>query len=296
MSLKPKSASRTGGGDYEPRNYPEPKPGARRARVSLIVQLGTQEREDFDAGKPTAKPQKPAEQIAIFADLVNDVVDYGGDIGEAQYRLPLNGTFKGVFKGINFYPVPPKDGDGNTIKGKEWGLHDNSIITKLAKAVGKPEVQWDMDVSELLDEQFMATVEVKKVPSGKEDDDGNEIVYTNVNYKGAAMVAPVINDETGDESIPTFAKLRQKARCITFENATVEDIKILRSNLIKIIKLAEEYPGSNIQKAIEAFEKEKGIKPEPAEEKTAPKKAATKPAKEKAPVAKDDGADDDAPF
>lgn len=296
MAFKPKSNKPAG--DYEPRNYPKPKAGARRARVSLIVDLGIQEREDYNAGQADAKPQKPAAQVAIFADLVNDVVDYGGEIGEAQYRLPLNGTFKGVFKGINFYAVPPKDGDGNTIKGKEWGLHDNSIITKLAKAVHMPEVQVDMDIELLLNQQFMATVEVKETESDKKDDDGNAIVYTNVNYKGCAMVAPVINDETGEEKIPTFAKLTQKARCITFENATVEDIQFIRGNLRKMIKLAENYAGSQMQKAIEAFEAANGGDKDdkPAEGKTAPAKAKA-PKKEPKPLPKDDGdLNDDVPF
>src|SRR5437763_16906908 len=99
MAFKPKSTG-NGNRNFEPRNFPVPKGGARRARVSLIVDLGTQERDpvwELD-GKlvkegtdgAVEKAQKPAHQVAVFADLVNDVVDYGGDIGEAQYRLMLN--------------------------------------------------------------------------------------------------------------------------------------------------------------------------------------------------------------
>ena len=102
-SFKPKNANAPStGGDGLPRNFPTPKAGSRRARVSLIVDLGTQEREPFNAGKPDEKPQKPCQQVAVFADLVADTVDYGGDIGKAHYRLMLNGSFGGVLKGINF--------------------------------------------------------------------------------------------------------------------------------------------------------------------------------------------------
>src|SRR5438477_4746932 len=127
MAFKPKSNG-NGGGNFEQRNFPTPKSGARRARLSLIVDLGTQERDDVweKDGKlvkegtegAVAKPQKPAHQIAVFADLVNDVVDYGGDIGEAQYRLMLNKGFKGEIQGVNFNKVPPMDAKGNLMEGK----------------------------------------------------------------------------------------------------------------------------------------------------------------------------------
>ncbi len=308
MSFKPKSANNGGGngGEYVQRNYPVPKGGPRRARVSLIVDLGVQEREDFDIGKPTQKPQKPCQQVAVFADLVNDVVDYGGDVGEAHYRLMLNGVFKGVLKGINFAATPPKDIDGNTIEGKKWGFHDLNILTKVARAIGKPEIQETMDISELLNGQFMADVDVKIVPSGKNDSEGNEIVYKNVNFKGAAKVAPVMKldengDETGDEMVPKFAALKVEPKCITFENATKEDVKWIRSNLIKVIKLAHDYPNSAMQKAIEAYEAENGKSTDsepvekedvaPAKAKSAPK-APAKPKKE----VPQDAIDDDIPF
>ena len=65
------------------------------ARISLIVDIGTQERPDFEEKDKQGnvievKPQKPAQQVVVFADLVDQVVDYGGDIGEKQYRLMLN--------------------------------------------------------------------------------------------------------------------------------------------------------------------------------------------------------------
>lgn len=297
IASKPQNSS--GNGEYVQRNYPVPKSGPRRARISLIVDLGIQPREDFDIGKPTQKPQKPAQQIAMFADLVNDVVDYGGDIGKAHYRLLINNTYMGKLKGINFYPTPPKDADGNTIKGKEWGLHDNSVITKLGKAIGKPEVQLPpMDVSILLGGQFMADVEVNEKASGKMDADGEEIIYKNVNYKSCAKVAPVIKEDADGnevEEVPTFAALKMEPKCISFDNATKDDIKVIRANLIQIIKQATNYAGSQMQKAIEAYEAENGGNAAPAKDAVAPAVKPKATPKTKAPV-EQDMADDDVPF
>ena len=119
-----------GGGSGEPRNYPVPKGGSRRARISLIVDLGTQIREDSyktedgkmcnsDTAGAIATPQKPAKQVVVFADLVSDIVDYGGgDIGKQQYRLMLNGSFSGVVKGVNHaVNTPTRDNKGNIVKG-----------------------------------------------------------------------------------------------------------------------------------------------------------------------------------
>ncbi len=314
MSFKPKNSNNSGG-TGEQRNFPVPKAGSRRARVSLIVDLGIQERADLweKDGKvvnegtdgATCKPQKPVQQVAVFADLVNDTVDYGGEVGKAHYRLMLNGTFKGVLKGIPFAASPPKDANGKTIPNKKWGFHSGNMLHKLAKAVGKPEVIEDMDINELLGEQFMALVEVNETDSGKQDDDGNEIVYKNVNFKGPSMVAAVETDKLDEdgnpiEEVPTFAALKTEAKCITFNNATKEDIKVIRVNLIKQIKLAKDYAGSEMQKAIEAFEAEKESKSD-APAKDAPAEGKTAPAKEKkAPAPKRpveaDPADEDSPF
>lgn len=302
MAFKPMQASRPQNGDFEEfRNLPTPKPGSRKARVSLIVDLGVQEREDYEDPKTKeVKPQKPCQQVAVYADLVADVVDYGGNIGEAQYRLCLNKTFQGKVVGINFQTVAPKDADGNLLKNKPWGLHPANALTKLAKAVDKEEITYEgkhpesLDISLLLNEPFMAQVEVKKTEhrEGKKDKDGNVIVYTNVNYKGAAPI-PTVEDEHGDEKPLAVAKLRQTPRCITFDSATVEDVAVIRAGLIKQIKLANNYAGSKMQAAIEAYEAANGASAaaddgasEEAVEKPAAKPAAKPKAEAKAKPAK----------
>ena len=297
--FKPKSANKSGGSfqnDNPGGLFPVPKAGSRKARVSLIVDLGEQNREDFEDEKTGEKrAQKPCQQVAVFADLVADTVDYGGEIGKQHYRLLLNKSFAGNIQGINFTSVPPKDAKGNIIPNKSWGFHPANLLSKLAKAIGKPEVIESMDVEQLLGEAFMAQVEVNEKDSGKEDRDGEPIIYRNVNYKGCAEV-PLDDD---DNPLPV-AELKQPPRCITFDNATVEDIKFLRKKLIEMIKLANDYSGSQMEKAIKAFEAKQGdtkasspAEDEEEAEVSAPKPAAkaAKPKAKPAPV--EDDSDDD---
>jgi hypothetical protein len=310
MAFKPKNSGKSSnaGTGEDTRNFPVPKGGPRKARVSLIVDLGEQNREDFEDPKTKElKPQKPAYQVAVFADLVSDVVDYGGKVGKAQYRLMLNKSFQGVVQGINFQAVPPRDADGNMIEGKKWGLHPANLLTKLAKAVDLEEITIDdgpngMDISLLLNQPFMAQVEVKETEGKKKDAEGNPIIYKNVNFKGASPI-PMIEDDDGNEAPMPVAKLTQPARCITFDDATVEDIQFIRGNLLTMIKNANDYAGSQMQKAVEEFEaKNKGsnaASDEGEAEQEAPAKPATKTAKKpaapKKPVPQDD-MDDDVPF
>ena len=278
--------------------FPVPKAGSRKARVSLIVDLGEQNRPDFEDEKAgETRPQKPCQQVAVFADLVNDTVDYGGTIGKQHYRLLLNKTFAGEITGINFMFVPPKDAKGKIIEGKSWSLHPANLMTKLAKAVNKPEIIESGDIEQLLNAPFMAQVEVKEKDSGKTNDAGEPIIYRNVNYKGCSEV-PLDDDDQPMQ----VAGLNTEAKCITFQNAKVEDIKFIRKKLIDMIKLANDYAGSNMEKAIQAFEAQQAsandsdAPEEQEEEKPKPTKSvAKKPAKKEPEPVEDDG-DDSEPW
>jgi hypothetical protein len=304
-SFTPDSQNNNSSASFEPRNYPVPKRGSRKARVSLIVDLGVQGREPIyelngkvvnqDTPNAVCKPQKDCQQIAVFADLVADTVDYGGAIGKQHYRLPLNNSFKGVFKGINFTAVPPKNADGELIAGKKWGFAPASVLSKLAKAVGKPEVIESMDVSQLLGCAFMASVEVKENDSGKVDKEGEPIIYKNVNYKGCAELP---TDDDTDLPV-NVAELNCKPLCITFKNAKAEHIKFVRPSLVKQIKLASNYAGSQMQKAIEQYEA--SLNDESDEAEAAPvakKQEASKPVAKVKPVVTqpDPDEDDSSPF
>lgn len=301
MAFKPPKAAAGGSNSNEPREYgptPVPLAGTRKARVSLIVDMGIQEREPFDDGKGNVREQKPAPQVAVFLDLVNDVVDYGGNIGKQQYRLMLNKSFGGEIQGINFNTVPPRDADGNQIQGKPWGFHPASPLTKLCAAVGRRDVALDerkpdsLNLEALLNLPLSVNVEVKEAEdkNGKKDKDGNVIVYKNVNQKGMFPV-PLDDDNNPQEVKP----LATEARCITFDNATEEDVKFIRYSLRKKIKLAKNYAGSAMQAAIEAFEATHGLSEgEGSQDEEKPVKQASKPQdKAAAKAAKASVPDDD---
>jgi hypothetical protein len=193
--------------------------------------------------------------------------------------------------------------------GKKWGFHPVNLLTKLAKAVELEEIctegnENSLDIELLLDQPFLANVEVKITDdkNGKKDADGNVIQYKNVNFKAASPV-PTDEDEDGNEIPGKVAKLRQPAMSITFENAEKDDIQYIRGNLIAMIKTAIDYRGSNMQKAIEAYEAENGSKQEAKQEEKPAAKAESKPATTtkkpsapKKPAPQDDVEDDDVPF
>lgn len=304
MAFKPKTPQSTGGGTFEnTSNFPVPRAGLRKARVSLIVDMGEQEQEDFvDPKTKETKPRNPCDQVAVFLDLTHDTVDYGGDIGMQHYRLSVNNTFKGEFRGINFIAVPQKDADGNILKDKDgkwlpYVLHPASPLTKIAKAAERPDIIKSMDIEELLGLAIMVDVEVKitEDKNGKEDKDGNIITYKNVNFKGAAKVP-----EDDDGNAMTVNDLNCEPLLISFDNAKKEHIKFIRPGLRKQIKLALNYAGSKMQKAIEAFEAEQAAEKGDDDAKApapAPKPAnKAKPKPAPAPKTGFDDMDSDVPF
>lgn len=257
MAFKPKTG--TAGKSNFKRDpnakFPVPKAGNRPARVSLIVDLGNQNRKDYeDPNTKEVKPQKPADQIAIFLDLTSDVVDYGGEIGNQPYRLMLNKSFAGEIDGINFGVGPVRDATGQEIKGRPWNYHPMSIITKLAKAT-KTETILDgsnLDLEQLLDKPLMATVEVKRTEdkNGKIDDATGKVrVYENVNFRGVSEVP-----EMPDGSLFPVPECAIKPRVITFDTAQAEDIKYIRRDVLAKIKEANNYQGSQMQRAIMEYE------------------------------------------
>ncbi len=268
MSFKPKNSG--GNGAFAKRDpnakFPVPKAGNRPARVSLVVDLGNQNRKDFeDPITKELKPQKPADQIAIFLDLTADVVDYGSVLGKQPYRLMLNKSFMGEVDGINFTTGPVRDAQGAVIQGRPYNYHPMSVITKLAKAAKVDAIidGVDLDIGQLLNKPLLATVEVKRTEdkNGKKDEATGKVrVYENVNFRGVSEV-PEIEDGV-------FMKIPEcqiEPRIISFDNASIDDIKYIRRDVLAKIKTANNYNGSKMQKAIEDFEAASAnANPEPA--------------------------------
>ena len=272
MSYKPQAQANTSG-ERKPSGvapngvaykYPVPEGGSQAARISLIVDIGVQEREDFeDPTTKEVKPQKPVQQVVIFADLVDQIVDYGGDIGEKQYRLLLNKNFKGDIAGVNFTSVPPRDADGNIMDGKIWTFHPANLLTKLAKATGNDHIlgvdeSSNMDIGALLGAGFYADVEVKSNDSGKKKEDGTPIIYNNVNFKGSAKL-PMVKGKQLE-----IDELQVTPMILNHENVTAETLVYIRGKVLEMMKKAKEYEGSNLQKLLGSAKAEEPVKAEAA--------------------------------
>ena len=320
MSFKPKSNANTNENtgskiDYNAVNT-QVKGGSRSARISLIVDLGTQERDhyqekftgsdkqkaDIEAGiaweevvdgeATFFREQKPNDQIALFCDLTNDVVDYGEDLGKQPYRLLINGSFMGDIKGITFGGCYSFDKGGNILKDKGFTFHSNSALTKLANATKQTQIisgsgDDNMDVTQLLGKAFMATV--KK-------DQRDDKVY--INYKGCSEVPMVPSDPTdpdSDEVALNVKPMQCEPRAITFDSVTEDDVKWLRGDVIKKIKAAINYKGSKMQKVLEgSTSQEEANEQEPEEKPTKTEtKSTTKAKSTKAKVIEEESPFDD---
>lgn len=257
MSYRPKAQAQTDkpsgvASNGKPFLYPVPEAGNQSARISLIVDVGTQEREPFeDPVTKTLKPQKPVQQVVIFADLVDQIVDYGGDIGEKQYRLLLNGVYDRKITGVNFTAVPPRDADGNMVQGKQWTFHPASLLTKLAKATGKEHILGqdpadNMDIGALLGAGLYVDVQVKSTPdkNGKKDKDGNVIVYHNVKSGGVSKL-PLVKGKPVE-----VEKLQCTPMILNHNNVTEETVFLIRGGVLEMMRKAPEWEGSVLQKLI----------------------------------------------
>lgn len=239
MAFKPSSA-------FKPKNFiprdpadfvqPEVEEGTQLMATSLIIDLGTQEREAYvktdDKGNEIIKDgekvwihPKPAQQVAIYGDLLNETHDYGGDIGVKQVRLPLHGEFAGqINKPINFIEQPVRDADGNQIKCP-WVIPGNNAIAKLAKASGCKVIlepgtfeepnELKSDIEQILGKPFMIEVIVKK---NTKDKNGEKVTYTNIYVKNPVPVM---------KGIPV-PELQATPRCIGFESEVDEIVEAMQ--------------------------------------------------------------------
>lgn len=275
MAFKPKSnASSESAFDWNSINK-QVRGGSRPARVSLIVDLGIQHRDNFteayvkgskkhedaltnqgafltedDKGKTIINvPQSDQPQVAVFADLTSDVVDYEGDIGKQPYRILLNNSYRGDVKGISFSGTYSYDEKGNILKDKGFTFHVQSPLYKLSKVTHQNQIisgsgDDNMDVEQLLDKPFMA--QIAKV------EDGDKCY---INYKGCAEVPMIPSDPSdpdSDEVMMNIKPLVSKPMVISFDDVNEESIKFVRGDIAKKIKQAVNYEGSVMQKFLEA--------------------------------------------
>lgn len=220
----------------------------REEAEALVSQVeGMLKKSDFDKVKITeqggkfivnaqVRQPKDRQEVAVFADLVDTIVDYGSEIGQKPFRVLLNKTWKGEIRGLGLTVVPPQSGN-------VWTFAPNSMLTELAKVtrqntITDGTVKNDLNnIGLILGKSLM--VDVVKT------EDGDKIY---VNVKGISSV-PSALAKTIDYSLVNPVG-------ISFDDVTVESLKAagIRGSIIKKIKQANNYEGSRMQKAIEAFE------------------------------------------
>lgn len=180
---------------------------------------------------------KDRQEIAVFADLVGNVVDYGNEIGKKPFRVMLNKSWKGEIRGLGLAVVPPQK------QGGVWTFAPNSMLTELAKVtrqntITDGTVKNDLNnIGLILGKSLM--VDVVKTEDGDK-------VYVNV--KGISSVPSALAKMIDYSLVNPVG--------ISFDDVSVESLKAayIRGSIIKKIKQANNYQGSKMQKAIEAYE------------------------------------------
>jgi hypothetical protein len=256
-----------------------PEDGLQAVQVGLLVNLGLHKklpkfakdsagkREQDENGNDkiiVPKEGKDLEQkVAVYVDLLDQTHDYEGEIGVKNIRLPLHQVMRGMSEGLNLTTVAPRDPNGNYIKGKPWLLAPASQWAKIAavtktddgKKVG--DIIFDAnyknpklnDISMLLGKPFMFNVEVKTT-----EKDGN--TYVNTKLKSPV---PLMKGMKPEEALV-------KAISVNFDDDDIlepnDDLggackyDFLRVSDLRKIVLANDYEGSNMQKAVQEREDE----------------------------------------
>lgn len=186
--------------------------------------------------------EREYQELAIFADLTENPVDYGETIGVKPFRVLLNRRWMQEINGFQLKKSPPAK------KGDPWTVKGNTKLAELATATGHKDLLEvdleDADWSEMLGEAFNLAIE-------KSGDEGQ---YLNIGK--CVSVKRKKNKATGKIEVEEVEDLEHEAVLITFEDVTVEDLELahIRGDIIKKIKTATDYKGSQMQKAIEEFE------------------------------------------
>lgn len=183
---------------------------------------------------------KDRQEVAIFADLPDNIVDYGNEVGKKPYRVLLNKSHKGEIRGLGLTQVPPVK------QGGVWTFPPASLLTELANVTKQTVIIDGTDKAKLNDIGLLLGKALMVDVVQSSNDSGS--VYVNV--KGVGSVPSKL------EKLLDFSLVKPFG--ISFANATLELLKAagVRGAVIKKIKQANNYQGSNMQKAIEALEAE----------------------------------------
>lgn len=277
MGFKPRDnrPAQTENTDNKPFVVITPKKGLQVVQLGLLVDLGKHKKQpkfakdsankreqDEDGNDKILWPQegKDLEQrVAAYVDLLSQTHDYEGDIGVKNIRLPLHEISRGLSQGINFTTVAPRDPKTNEyIKGRQWLVPGASQWAKIAGVTMLDEestVSTKMlnpdyknkdanNIELLLGKPFMFNLEVKV----EEKDDKK---YVNTKFKSPVplmdgMAVPKPLQESVSVNFDDEDLLEEKESL-----GGLSKVSLLRLADLRKIVLAEDYPGSNMQKAIQ---------------------------------------------
>lgn len=186
------------------------------------------------------RQSKDRQEVAIFADLPDIIVDYGEAIGKKPYRILLNKAFKGEIEGLGLTQVPPVKQGGVWTFPPASRLYELATATKQNVIVDGSDKQKLNDIGLLLGKALMVDIVQSSTDGGS--------VYVNV--KGFGTVPSKM------EAMIDFSLVKPTG--ISFADVTPESLKAanVRGNVIKKIKTAQNYAGSKMQAAITALEAE----------------------------------------
>lgn len=183
--------------------------------------------------------EREYQELAIFADLTENRVDYGGDIGDKPFRIMLNGQWQGEVKGFPLKKSKP------ATEGGKWTVKSNSKLAELANATRLKEELLGVDLEEA--DWSLLAGKALNIPIVKEGDEGQWI-------KAGRCVALKVKKGKVEE----VEDLDSEALVISFDDCTVDILReaCLRKSIIDKIKKATDYAGSEIESAILALEAE----------------------------------------
>ena len=246
-----------------------------------------------DKGVPTRYKRwkvKPCQQVALTVDFPSIMVNQGQFFGdenaeEHPLRMLLNGEFyikdvgKVVGKPYNIKETRNDDGS--------WSFKSNTQLHKLAAATDvlddnrrfKPNM-----IGKLLGKAALFEIQLFLKPGN----DGKQYLNEKIKLSG----------QVPDMMVPMIPELDQKyIYGVNFKG--VQDPKVLkqlRQSVINTMKLAQNFEGSDIQKALEALANGKVENKQEAPKQEEKPKAAPKAKKEAEPAPDFDAFDEDIPF
>lgn len=252
-----------------------PEDGLQAAHVGMLVYLGKHKQMpryakdqqgnielNDDGSKKIIHPKEGekglVQKIGVYADLLSQTHDYGEEIGVRNIREPMHQSSYGISEGVNYTTIAPRDAQKNYIKGRPWTLAPTSLWAKIAAVTKTEQGQLVKDVifaadynnpnlnnvGVLLGRPFMVNVEVKST-----EKDGK--TYHNVRLKNPV---PLMKGMQPSPSLISPVSISFKDNDLLEKKeelggACKFDL-IRKADLHKIV-LAEDYPGSKMQKAVQ---------------------------------------------